>query len=490
MREKRRLREKLEKIAAIDAELRRRREAQRLRRYNKGVVHKKQMAFHREGARNRWVFGGNRTGKTECGAVEAVWFARGNHPYRAISGATRGWIVSPTLEVQRDVAQRKVLSYIDPRWIAGVSMRQGRKDDPQGGVIDSLYIRSVHGGVSVIGFKSCEMGRAKFQGTSLHWVWFDEEPPREIYEECRMRVLDTKGDIWGTMTPLLGLTWVHDEIYLNARKDPEIWHERIAWRDNPFLPREEIERLRSSMSGDEREAREHGRFLAPTGLVYQEFDEAIHVMEPFDVPVEWYAAVSIDPGLVAPLSCHFYACDGDGTVYVIAEHYRAGWTVEQHARRIREMAAEMGWPLDKQGRLRAIVDPAVGQRTLSSEKSAAELFYEHGILCDTSVNKNKWSGIQRVKQYLVLREAQDKAAYPHGKPRLFLFATCGEMISEIKTYRWADGDTPVKKDDHAMDDLRYFIMSGPRGAKEAKPEMTAIERDKARLARRGRAKRL
>lgn len=48
-------------------------------------VHKKQMEFHMCLKRNRWVFGGNRTGKTECGAVEAVWFARGIHPYRKIN---------------------------------------------------------------------------------------------------------------------------------------------------------------------------------------------------------------------------------------------------------------------------------------------------------------------------------------------------------------------------------------------------------------------
>ena len=51
--------------------------------YNHGKqVHQKQLEFHKCMKRNRWVFGGNRTGKTECGAVEAVWFARGIHPYR------------------------------------------------------------------------------------------------------------------------------------------------------------------------------------------------------------------------------------------------------------------------------------------------------------------------------------------------------------------------------------------------------------------------
>ena len=51
--------------------------------YNAGKIkHIKQLEFHKCLKRNRWVFGGNRSGKTECGAVETVWLARGIHPYR------------------------------------------------------------------------------------------------------------------------------------------------------------------------------------------------------------------------------------------------------------------------------------------------------------------------------------------------------------------------------------------------------------------------
>lgn len=65
----------LNRIALIDGELKRRRaESGELDKYNKGrKKHKKQLAFHKCKKRNRWVFGGNRSGKTECGAVEAIW---------------------------------------------------------------------------------------------------------------------------------------------------------------------------------------------------------------------------------------------------------------------------------------------------------------------------------------------------------------------------------------------------------------------------------
>ena len=69
------------RIAAIDRELKLRKKDDRLAAYNAGRKrHKKQIDFHKCKKRNRWVFGGNRSGKTECGAVECLWIARGIHP--------------------------------------------------------------------------------------------------------------------------------------------------------------------------------------------------------------------------------------------------------------------------------------------------------------------------------------------------------------------------------------------------------------------------
>ena len=164
----------LDAIAAIDGELGRRRALNKLLGYNAGKKkHKKQLAFHKCKKRNRWVFGGNRSGKTECGAVEAIWMARGAHPYRKNRADTFGWVVSLSQQVQRDVAQSKILHYLPKSWIADVTMLSGRKDSPSSGIIDQIKIKNVFGGISTIGFKSCDQGREKFQGASLDFVWFD-----------------------------------------------------------------------------------------------------------------------------------------------------------------------------------------------------------------------------------------------------------------------------------------------------------------------------
>lgn len=456
------------RIDEINKELSKRNLNSNLLKYNAGKrKHLKQIAFHKCLKKNRWVFGGNRSGKTECGAVETIWLARGCHPYRENRKDISCWVVSLSTQVQRDVAQSKILHYLNKDWIIDIVMLQGRKDSPEIGIIDTILIRNVFGGVSKIGFKSCDQGREKFQGTSLDFVWFDEEPPFDIYKECLMRIIDKEGFIYGTMTPLKGLTWVYDEIYLNRNNNPEVWHEHMEWNDNPYLSKNEIELMCNSLSKEELDARRFGLFTNSSGLVYADFDEQVNVIEPFNVPYEWYDNISIDPGLNNPLSCHWYAVDFDGNVYVIAEHYEAGRDIEYHSNAIKSICKKLNW-FTVNGKYSALIDSAANQKTLASSKSVSELFYDYGINVNTKVNKDLFSGIQRVKSYI-------KNA--NGKSKLFIFKTCANMIREIKGYFWGNADVPIKKDDHSMDELRYYIMSKPQ-AKEFKHEKSVIEKDK------------
>ncbi len=92
-----------------------------------------------------------------------------------------------------------------------------------------------------------------------------------------------------------------------------------------------------------------------------------------------------------------------------------------------------------------------------------------GINVNSNVDKDLFSGINRVKWYL-------------KNKKLFIFKNCVNLIREIKTYRWGDGDLPVKKDDHALDELRYYVMSKPR-PKEEEVKKSEIQFEKERLIR-------
>ncbi|MCI8555901.1 MAG: hypothetical protein HFI85_05000 [Clostridia bacterium] len=458
------------KLKLVKTELDMRKKGDNLARYNSGkLVHKKQLEFHKCKKKNRWVFGGNRSGKTECGAVETVWLARGIHPYKK-NKPVSCWVVSLSKQVQRDVAQNKVLHYLRKDWIEAIVMASGRADSADNGIIDFILVRNVFGSLSRIGFKSCDQGREKFQGSSLDFVWFDEEPPFDIYQECRMRVLDRKGEIFGTMTPLKGLTWVYNEIYLNTAHDDNVWHIEMEWADNPYLDKNEIEMMTKSMSQEELESRRYGKFMMCGGLVYNEFDENLHVIEPFDVPKEWQDNISIDPGLNNPLSAHWYARDFDGNVYVIAEHFDKGKDVAYHSERIKAISKRLDWHYYN-GKLRALIDSAAMQRTLASSKSVVELFAENNILVNPKVNKDMFSGINRVKRFLKDGE---------GKPHLFIFKNCINLIEEIKSYWWGEQDLPIKKDDHCLDEMRYYLMSLNLNENK-KQEKSALEKEKERL---------
>ena len=463
----------IEKLNRIEKELLLH-SSNKLENYNKGEkVHKKQLEFHKNMHRNRWVFGGNRSGKTECGAVETVWLARGIHPFKPNKKDVCGWVVSLSTQVQRDVAQAKIFSYLNKDWIQDIKMSTGRKDSPEFGVVDTIIIKNIFGGLSKIGFKTCDQGREKFQGTSLDFVWFDEEPPLDIYLECRMRVLDKCGEIFGTMTPLKGLSWVYNYIYLNEFNDEDIWYIQMEWADNPYLNYEEIEKYTKTFSESELNSRRYGLFENFGGIVYNEFDPNVHIIEPFEIPKEWQDNLSIDPGLHNPLSCHWYAVDYDENIYVVAEHYEANKDVAYHSKKIKEISKRLNWKTTKNGYIQALIDSAATQKTLASEKNVVDLFYDNGIVVNTKVCKDLYSGINRVKSYLRNGES---------KPKLFIFKNCVNLIREIKGYFWGNDDVPIKKDDHALDELRYYIMSRP-APPVLKQEKSEIVRNKEMLYR-------
>ena len=147
------------KIKIIENEQSRRKNLA-INKYNVGEkIHLKQLAFHKCQKRNRWVFGGNRSGKTECGAVEAIYMARGVHPYRKNKKDVFGWVVSLSREVQRDVAQSKIMKYLPKEWISEIIISSGRKDSPENGIIDQIKIKNVFGGISTI-----RSGKGKISG--------------------------------------------------------------------------------------------------------------------------------------------------------------------------------------------------------------------------------------------------------------------------------------------------------------------------------------
>ena len=120
------------------------------------------------------------------------------------------WVASDTAETTRDIVQAALMGppaepgtgIVPADAIAGEPSRRAGAT----GAVDTALIRHVSGGVSLLGFKSYDQGRRKFQGTAKHVVWLDEEPPADVYDECMLRLMTTDGLMLLTFTPLQGLT--------------------------------------------------------------------------------------------------------------------------------------------------------------------------------------------------------------------------------------------------------------------------------------------
>ena len=176
----------------------------------------KHMQFFREGARHqeRAFMAANRVGKSLTGAYEMSCHATGLYPPwwegRRFDSAVDAWASGDTNETTRDIIQRALLGsfleqgtgMIPKRCLIGeASRRQGLAE-----AVDTIRVQHVSGGISAIGLKAYEAGRAKFQGTAKHVIWCDEEPPADVYDEMMLRLMTTDGIMMATFTPMRGLS--------------------------------------------------------------------------------------------------------------------------------------------------------------------------------------------------------------------------------------------------------------------------------------------
>lgn len=178
----------------------------------------KHLAFFAAGKlhRERACMAGNRVGKTEgIGGFEVTLHLTGLYdqfdwwPGFRFSGPTNWLCGGDTSSTTRDILVRKLLGPPEARGTGLIPKDRIKKIAPYTGIpghVDYALIESEFGGESVLQFRSYDQGREAWQGTEREGVWFDEEPPQDIYVEGLMRTATTKGLIIATFTPLRGLT--------------------------------------------------------------------------------------------------------------------------------------------------------------------------------------------------------------------------------------------------------------------------------------------
>lgn len=197
-----------------------------------------------------------------------------------------------------------------------------------------------------------------------------------------------------------------------------------------------------------------GLWAGQEGMVYEDWDEDVHLLDRFPIPEHWRRYRSIDFGFRNPFVCHWWAVDEDGRLYLYREIYMSGRTVRVHAQQINALSE--------------------GERYVDSladhDASDRATLEENGIRT-IAARKDVQRGIERVQERLKIQG--------DGRPRLFIlrdslvevdtsretkFQTL-DTVSEIDGYVFPepkDGknedENPVKVDDHGMDAMRYMVM--------------------------------
>lgn len=179
--------------------------------------------------RERLLMAGNQVGKSYVGAYEVACHVTGLYPpdWPGIryDRPTNWWVASDTGENTRDNCQARLVGppEIEAEWGTGFLPKRTIVETQRGmgtpNLLDSVTVRHVSGGISVIGFKTYAQGRAKWQGKTLDGIWYDEEPPLAIYTEGLTRlnaVPDATCII--TFTPLNGISDVV-AMFLEAEKE-------------------------------------------------------------------------------------------------------------------------------------------------------------------------------------------------------------------------------------------------------------------------------
>lgn len=413
----------------------------------------------------RLLMGGNRSSKTVSGALEGAFHATGLYPDwwdgKRFDEPTHGWAIGSTARATRDTVQKELMGPIGA-WGTGMIPSEligkiwALAGVPQG--IDVVQIKHVSGGWSTIGFKNYEQPMEAFYGTALHWVWGDEIMPLNIYNECLVRTMTTKGIIYVTFTPLKGLTplvvkFCEDADYLAGAKrilglpssdgdeddegiiDTKSYKAivQVGWDDAPWLDEEEKAKLLDSSEPHLRETRRTGVPSMGSGAVYPVTLDSI-VVSPFEIPSHFKKLYALDVGWNRTAAIWGAIDPNTDTLYLYDEHYVGEQPPAVHAASIRSRGE---W-------IPGVIDPASRGRSQGDGSQLMQTYKDLGLKLQKA-NNDVEGGAQLVWQRISA-----------GKVKVF--SSLHNFAKEYVLYRRDERGKIIKENDHLMDAFRYLVI--------------------------------
>ncbi|MBM3302213.1 MAG: hypothetical protein FJY85_19960, partial [Deltaproteobacteria bacterium] len=275
-------------------------------------------------------------------------------------------------------------------------------------------------------------------------------------------------------------------------------------------------------------SRYYGEWHSTGGLVYDEWNDNYHLVDPFPIPNRWTRYRAIDHGSVNPTAALCIAVSPEGFCYAYYEYYQSGLSIFQNVRNIVQgcgnmlksigrsdagsgMYYERFEEVHQKQRFRVtMLDSRSGStKDSGSNLDIKTLYLYAGVRTQPSPGFNSERTVPIVKELLRI---DPKLKHPHrtdldGAPRLMVFRNLENFIREIKNYAWQEytsekissqhnrKEAPVARDDHTLDALKWLcqaplkyvddqwgfdLPSGPSAMSEDDEEKYDQERERKR----------
>lgn len=408
----------------------------------------RQIVFHAGGAaqRERLFIAGNQLGKTLAGAAEMAIHLTGRYPDwwpgRRFARAVVAWAAGITAESTRDNPQRLLLGrpgawgegMIPAAALGTPSLARGVAD-----LVDTVRVAHAGGGFSTLAFRSYEKGRAKWQGETLDLVWFDEEPPEDVYAEGLTRTNATGGMVYVTATPLLGMTALMRR-FLEERSEDR-GHVQMTIDDVAHYGAADRARIVAAYAPHERDARTRGVPMLGSGLVFAGVNEDELRVPPFAVPPHWPQIAGIDFGWDHPTAAIRLAWDREADrIYLIDAYRRREAVPALHAAALIHWGRWLPWAWPQDG--------------LQHSKDTGEpLAAQYRILGLAMLGEHAAAPVGGVSLEASLLDL-------HGRmtsDRFKVFANLADWFGEFRLYHRRDGRIVAENDD-LLSATRYALM--------------------------------
>ena len=448
-------------LSSLLADQTRRQDENKLRTYR---PYSKQAEFHAAGklTRERLLMAGNQLGKTWCAGFESAMHLTGRYPRdwqgRVFTKPPVGWAAGVTSEAVRDTVQRVMCGRINAIGTGSIpkdaikdkSMKRGVAD-----AIDTVVVRfggggDVQAGESLVGFKSYDQGREKFQGETLDFFWPDEEPPMDIYMEGLTRTNATGGIVYMTFTPLLGMSSVVKRFLVD--KTPGTSVTRMTIEDAEHYTPAEREAIIASYPLHEREARTKGLPALGSGRIFPISEESIAITA-FHIPEHWAQLGGMDFGWDHPSAAVKVAWDRDTDTFYVTDCHRAREQTPQiFALALKDWATWLPWAWPHDGLQH---DKGSGDQLAAQYKKAGLK-----MMPDRATFPDGTNGVEAGLQDMLQRMQLG---------RFKVFKHLESWFEEFRMYHRKDGKV-VKETDDLLSATRYAYMARRYGISRKEAE--------------------